>query len=337
MNKDKKQHLKHDNGRFFPALETAAIGSPITRSGISFFPVYLKSNGLPKIATGPKAKRVIDEVSEEGSVPELTVTNPKKRPLLLLEGEQFIGGKQNRTLNVTVLVPPGSTLTIPVSCLEQGRWGRRRDFQAARTYAPRRVRRTLRDAVASQAATPQARSGAQGEVWGAVEDELRMHRMSSPTAAVADADRIFERDRDRGSAAEELARRGPLPGQCGFVATHGPRIVGTEIFGAADLLRPHWSALGPVLPARRADGGRLALGGQGAAGAAPDQPGPVQERTRPGHGRRAALLQREGRRARAHPRRRAGPRVGDQPVAPGGRPPRVRVGAPRRSERRGQS
>lgn len=31
--------MSNDNGFFFPSLETAAIGRPITRAGISFFPV----------------------------------------------------------------------------------------------------------------------------------------------------------------------------------------------------------------------------------------------------------------------------------------------------------
>ena len=199
-------------------------------------------NGLPEIVTGPDAARVIDEL-DDASVPDLTVTNPGASPLLLVEGEQFIGGKQNRTINVSVLVAAGATLKIPVSCLEAGRWGRRRDFRPAATHAPRRVRRTLHDAVASQAGTAQARRGAQSEVWSAIDGELRVMRMRSPTAAIADADEVFRRDRDRGGAAEELAGLGPLPGQCGFVVTHGPRIVGAEIFGAPELLQAHWPAL----------------------------------------------------------------------------------------------
>lgn len=234
--------MSKDNGHFFPNLDGAAIGRPITRAGISFFPVYLMENRLPEIATGPAAARVIDELGD-ASVGDLTVTNPGKTPLLLVEGEQFLGGKQNRTINVSVLVAAGATLEVPVTCLEQGRWGRRRGFRPAPTNTPRRVRRTLHDAVAAQAGTMHARRGNQSEAWGAIDGELRQLRMQSPTAAVADSDGVFERDRERGAAAEELARLGPLPGQCGVVVTHGPRIVGTEVFGAPELLRPHWPAL----------------------------------------------------------------------------------------------
>ena len=234
--------MSKDNGHFFPDLDQAAIGRPVTRAGISFFPVYLLDNKVPRIATGPEAKRVVDEL-EQASVPDLQVTNRGKKPLLLISGEQFLGGKQNRTINVSVLVAAGTTLKVPVSCLEQGRWGRREAFRAAPTNAPRRVRRRVHDAVAEQAGTPSARYGAQGNVWDAIDGELRAMRMQSPTAAIADADEVFDRERGRGDAAAELARLGPLPGQCGVVVTHGPRIVGTEIFGAPELLKPHWAAL----------------------------------------------------------------------------------------------
>lgn len=202
--------MSNDNGFFFPSLETAAIGRPITRAGISFFPVYLTGNDVPEIATGPDAERVIDKVGD-GSIPDLTVTNPGESPLLLVEGEQFVGGKQNHTINVTVLVAAGATLKIPVSCPEAGRWGRQREFRPAGTHTPRRVRRTLRDAVPARAGTPQARRGDQSEVWASIDGELGQCNTRSRTAAIADADEVFRRDRGRGAAVDELGRLGPFP------------------------------------------------------------------------------------------------------------------------------
>ena len=43
----------------------------------------------------------------------------------MLDGEELIGAKQNRILNTTVLVAAHTEVTIPVSCVEQGRWGYR--------------------------------------------------------------------------------------------------------------------------------------------------------------------------------------------------------------------
>jgi hypothetical protein len=71
-------------------------------------------------------------VSEGGDVPTLRLTSAADRPVLLLDGEELIGAKQNRVLNTTVLVAAHSRLTIPVSCVEQGRWA----YKSARTGAP---------------------------------------------------------------------------------------------------------------------------------------------------------------------------------------------------------
>ena len=42
--------------------------------------------------------------------------------MLLLDGEELVGAKQNRVLNLTILAPARQAITIPVSCVEAGRW-----------------------------------------------------------------------------------------------------------------------------------------------------------------------------------------------------------------------
>ena len=58
-----------------------------------------------------------------GSVPGLTLDNRGERPVLLVDGEELIGGMQNRCVNISILAPAGEDITLPVSCLEAGRWG----------------------------------------------------------------------------------------------------------------------------------------------------------------------------------------------------------------------
>ena len=224
------------------SLEQASVGAPVTRGGISVFPIYVAEAGLPPMATGPLAGLIVDEVSD-GTVPHLVVTNPTDQAILIVEGEQLVGGLQNRSPNVSVLVPAGERLEIPVSCLERGRWGRRESFRPGTTHTPRRVRRTKSREVARTMAMSGLRSGNQGEVWNAISSELNLMDVDSSTDAIADADEVYKREPGRYSAVEELASMGPLPGQCGIVIAHGRRVVAGEVFGASELLKAHWEAL----------------------------------------------------------------------------------------------
>ncbi len=223
-------------------LDKAAVGLPITRLGVSFMPIYLPANKLPKINSGLESRLKIDEL-EHASVPTLMAYNPTDTPILIVEGEHFIGGKQNRTLNTTVLVPPQTKLEIPVSCLERGRWGRRRGYTRSDSFAPRHVRHRTAASVSESMHQSGSHDSDQGAVWSAVDEVLAAESIASPTDAAEALHATYRREDSWMLAIEELCRLGPLPGQCGFAVAHGRRIAALELFGSPDLLTVHWKAL----------------------------------------------------------------------------------------------
>lgn len=220
-------------------LDTASVGYPITRLGVSFFPVYLTENKLPKIST---KGLVVDEL-ETAAVPALSVRNPKNKPILLVEGEHLVGGKQNRTVNATVLVPPKSELEIPVSCVERGRWGRKRAYDKDPSFLHNRVRSEMQATVNTSMRHEGSRRGDQGRVWGEVDDILAGLDVESETSAAADAERVYRRNDSLSKAVSELAKLGPLPNQNGVVVTHGDWVKAVDLFGSPHLLAAHWKAL----------------------------------------------------------------------------------------------
>lgn len=225
-----------------PTLAEAAVGAPITRLGISFYPIYLASDGLPEIATGAKAGLVLDEL-DQASVPTLLAHNPTETPILIVEGEHFHGGKQNRSIHVTMLIPAQAKLEIPVSCLEAGRWGRKRAYRRDAAFAPRRVRNMGVRQVAQSMRVSGDRRGSQRAVWDAVNRNLAENRVASATAAAADVEGAYAQDVAWSETVRELADSGPLPGQCGIAVTHGRHVVAVELFGSPNLLAPHWNGL----------------------------------------------------------------------------------------------
>ena len=196
---------------------TIQLGEPREHRGIVITPLFPLQAPVAAYLTLDEALPrglLITEVSDAGDVPELSVDNPLDDRVLLYDGEELVGAKQNRILNVTVLIEAESILAIPVSCVEQGRWSSRSDrFEAARHLSHPELRRRKSARLAS---APLIRGLAQMEVWDEIADKARRMQVASPTAANADT---FE---SRAHALGALEQAFPLePGQCGAALALG--------------------------------------------------------------------------------------------------------------------
>lgn len=237
-------------------LAHASVGTPITREGVSFFPVYLQQAD-PGVITGPEA---MVEVTEQvgASVPSLAVRNPHAMPVLIAEGETLNGGWQNRVVNTSVLVPGSSAIDLPVSCVEAGRWGGEREFGRRGPKAPRRVRRSTTVGVSKNLRSLNSRHSDQGKVWAAVDHELDALGVRAETRAVENLIAREQYDEQLSEAIAELCNRGPLPGQSGVVITQGRRVVAAEVYATPEMLAACWETVvrGYLLEARAVPQGR---------------------------------------------------------------------------------
>jgi hypothetical protein len=187
------------------------LGELVEHRGIVIAPLFPRNNPKTEYVTLEEALPLgfkITEVDAAGSVPELLAFNPLDIPVLLYDGEELLGAKQNRILNVTVLVGANAETRIPVSCVEQGRWhARSASFEAAQHAAYPDLRRRKAERLSAE---PLARGAAQAAVWDEVAAKAGRHGVASPTGASAD---IF---RGRDDALAELRKAFPLaPGQSG--------------------------------------------------------------------------------------------------------------------------
>ena len=107
-------------------LSAVEIGEPTARHNLSVFPLFGPVHRDPDYITLDEAinsrHSEITEVSDEGTVAEIGFSNSTDRPILVVDGEELVGAKQNRIVNLTLLVPAKSAVVIPVSCVEAGRW-----------------------------------------------------------------------------------------------------------------------------------------------------------------------------------------------------------------------
>ena len=113
------------------------IGKPTKFQNLAIFPVFGKGI-TPDYVTLDEAladkSAKVTEVSEGGSVPDLRFVNDSNSSVFMMEGEELIGAKQNRTLNLSILISAKKAVSIPVSCVERGRW---RHTSAEFAAAPR--------------------------------------------------------------------------------------------------------------------------------------------------------------------------------------------------------
>lgn len=171
-----------------------------------------------------------------GTVPELYAVHEGDVPVLVLDGEQLIGARQNRMTNRSILLPANSKTNIPVSCMEQGRWHFQSEhFSPADQNAPTTVRRRTREREvmnvnAGMAAGADKLREAQGDVWGAIADKSAKMGFRSPTGA------LNELYTDRTAhVGKFVAAFAAMEGQVGIAAYLGDTPLGMDLIGSTGI------------------------------------------------------------------------------------------------------
>jgi hypothetical protein len=204
------------------------LGAELVVGGLSVFPLMGVRGTGPAYLTGPEAfeARVI-QVSEldPPEVPSVAITNLALVPILLVEGEMLVGGDQNRTMNVTVLCPAQARTVVPVSCVEAGRWGKRRTVSASSKHAPGSLRAAKTANLGPRSGDVSSRRSDQRLIWDEVARQSMAHDVFSETSALDDVQEEIE---DR--LAPELEKIRTVPSQIGVICAIGDQVVGLDIF-----------------------------------------------------------------------------------------------------------
>ena len=170
---------------------TLSTGTPQTAAGLTLVPLLRRTPAkLAHLGFAEALKLGLVEVTElgpGGSVPEVSVLNRGELPILFLDGEALVGAKQNRVLNLSVLVPGKATTTIPVSCVEAGRWSpRSRAFVDGESLHFAKARACKVANVSEAMAQGMGRRSNQGDVWATMDDYLADFDAAAPSRAMQD-------------------------------------------------------------------------------------------------------------------------------------------------------
>lgn len=222
---------------FADTLAQLKLGTAQTFENLTVFPLLGDQLDAADYLTLDEALErkvaTVSEVSEGGIVPELRFDNVGDSPVLLVDGEELVGAKQNRVLNLSILAGAHSSVRIPVSCVERGRWRyMSRHFRSA----DRNLYASARAAKMAQVSASLRQSGLrcsdQFSVWEDIAAKSDRLNARSTTEAMAS---IYERHRSRLDAYQSAFQ--VQEAQVGATFAVNGSIVGLEVFDVSATFR----------------------------------------------------------------------------------------------------
>ncbi len=232
-------------------LGKVRVGNPLQYETLTVYPLFTQPAHAVEYRLSDDALAsglvTVEEVSQEGSVPELMVENRSDTRVLFVQGEELIGAKQNRVLNTSVLVAARSRTRIPVSCVERKRWRyKSQGFQSGGSYSSSALRRILAGSVHRSLRANRGHTSDQREVWKEVERQQGALGVASETCAMADTYRSQE-----DGIRQFRKHLGYVGGASGMAVAIGNRLVAVDIFDKPATCQKVWSGLlsGSVLDA----------------------------------------------------------------------------------------
>lgn len=195
--------------------------TPQTHENVAIIPLKTAPNYKLDLLTLKKGLELgLVEVKEcaQSTVNTLMVKNKSVAPLILIDGEEVVGGDQNRLMNSTIIVAPQSESKISVSCTERGRWGYLSKFKSSEHIANFRTRRAKAYAIHEEAPV-------QNAVWSSIDVLEQNNKFSSPTSAMNDS---YEHEKVNLNAALHSFKI--VDGQNGVLIIVNGEIKGFELF-----------------------------------------------------------------------------------------------------------
>lgn len=210
--------------------------------GLTLFPMFLSGGEAERdyllFAEALQGGHVTVQELGEGVISTLVVHNRGDQAVLLVQGEQILGLRQNRMVNSTVLVGAGARAEVPVACVEQGRWRLAGSGEVCADNLYPRARWLTAEAVTRSVRQRGARDADQTALWREVAAKLTEVGARSSTWAASEA------YRSRGDELDEYVRAlPPEPGQCGVACAFQGSVACVDLFDNSGALRALYARL----------------------------------------------------------------------------------------------
>jgi hypothetical protein len=249
-----------------PATSRAeeGVSGPVTQGNLTVYFVHGPSRPGPvplTLAEALDAKAV--RVAETGAVNALTIENLGDQEVFVQSGDIVKGGRQDRVLSVSLLLPPHSgAIPITAFCVEQGRWSRRgsedaASFDSAAAYVPSRAARLAIQSEPSDRAVTDYQAAAdlaarQRQVWEEVARVQRSlsYQLAAPVASPQSASSLqlaLENEKLKQAQRDYVAALQPAGEQAddivGYALAINGKLDSAEVYPSHALFRKMWPKL----------------------------------------------------------------------------------------------
>ncbi|HEV7127238.1 MAG TPA: DUF6569 family protein, partial [Ktedonobacterales bacterium] len=225
-------------------LRQIEIGAVTTHERVAIFPIFAAAGGgVSALEYRTLAEALADgsvrvAEREQASVPELVLQNTGTTMVLILDGEEIVGGRQNRVVNASFLVPAHMTTPLPVTCVEHGRWHDTSPVFSSGEASNMSMRSMKHAQVTASLRTSGRHLSDQGAIWDSVAHTSDLNRTSSPSGAMHD---VY---RSRASDISSYQQAFPyVAGALGLLVALNGQVVGADLFDQARTAEQVWPKL----------------------------------------------------------------------------------------------
>jgi hypothetical protein len=160
-----------------PSSDAVRVSGPVTHENLTVYFIHGPSAAgkVPLTLEEALAKRTV-QMRETGNVNQLEIENLGSDEVFIQSGDIVKGGQQDRTLMVSLVLPPKSgRVPIEAFCVEEGRWSARgredvKNFSSSAAAVPSRE---LKIAMKAPKAAPAPSADLRRNAYGAGETSMR--------------------------------------------------------------------------------------------------------------------------------------------------------------------
>ncbi len=229
-------------------LSHLAVGEGMAHERMVVFPLFAAANGTSAPTPRVLEYRTLGQAIAEGavqvterpsaSVPELVIHNQGQVIVLIVDGEEIVGGKQNRVVNTSFLIGARTEMLLPVSCVEHGRWHHTSDTFSSGEYSYHKLRASKYEQVTKSYRSTGRPLADQSEVWAEVAERESITGSHSPTGAMHEIYQTRERDLSAYEQAFPYAA-----GAVGMLVALSGEVAGADLFDQPGTAQTFWNKL----------------------------------------------------------------------------------------------